>query len=142
MNNYPKKQSGMTIIEIMVAFTIVTGSFIAILQAFPTGLSINKRAELASVASYLAQGKIEEIWSEGYDNIATGTVESKQRLSSDPNEYLYNFQRETIVDYVDGSLSATSSDDGLKKISTTIYYVDSLSKTEKTYNITTLVSQK
>ena len=137
-----KTQTGMTLIEIMVAFTIVTGSFIAILQAFPTGLAINKRAEMTSVASYLAQGKIETIWSEGYDNIATGTIETRQRISSDPEDYLYSFERETMVEYVDGSLSATSSDDGIKKISATVYYIDALSKTEKSYNITTLVSQR
>lgn len=126
----------------MVAFTIVTGSFIAILQAFPTGLSLNKRSEMASVASYLAQEKIEEIWAQGYENTATGTVEAKHRLAEDSDDYMYNFQRETTVEYVDGSLSQTASDQGIKKISTNIYYTDPLDKKEKSYNITTLISQR
>lgn len=140
--NFHKNQTGMTLIEIIVAFSITTGAFIAILQAFPTGLSINKRAEMASIASYLAQGKIEEVWSQGYDNIATGTVEVKHRLEDNPLDYFYNFQRETIISYIDGSLLPTDSDEGLKKISSTIYYTDSLSKKEKAYNITTLISQR
>ncbi len=137
-----RNQKGMTLLEIMVAFTIVTGSFISILQAFPMGLSLNKRSEMASVASYLAQEKIEELWSLGYEDTATGTVESKHPLGEGPDDYLYQFQRETVVNYVDDSLAATSSDAGMKRISTTIYYIDALDKNEKSYNITTLISQR
>lgn len=129
-------------IEVMVAFSLVTGAFISILQVFPTGLSLNKRSEMASVASYLAQEKIEELWSYGYEDTATGTVESRHRLADDPGDYLYQFQRETAVSYVDSALSATTSDNGIKRISTTIYYIDALDKKEKSYNITTLISQR
>ena len=58
-----KQQRGLSIIEIMVAFSILTIAFVGLTQAFPFGLSINKTAENSTIASYLAQDKIEELFS-------------------------------------------------------------------------------
>ena len=132
---------GFTLIEIMVSFSILTVAFIAIMQSFPTGLKINKTAENATLASFLAQDKIEEFYSLDYDNIPIGTV-AKARLSNDTNNYLYFYQRETTVNYVDANLANSAIDTGLKKISVTIYYTNSISKTETSYNITTLISRR
>ncbi|MEA3464131.1 MAG: prepilin-type N-terminal cleavage/methylation domain-containing protein [Patescibacteria group bacterium] len=143
--NYKKflnHQQGLSLIEIMVALTILTIAFIGLMQAFPYGLSINKATEDITVASYLAQDKIEELHSLGYDNIATGTPETKHRLSDDQANYLYFYQRQTEVNYVDGNLSNSILDTGMKKISVTVYYTNALSKTEKSYNITTLISER
>ncbi|MDD5032471.1 MAG: prepilin-type N-terminal cleavage/methylation domain-containing protein [Patescibacteria group bacterium] len=137
-----KQEGGFSLIEVIVAFTILSVAFIGLVQTFPFGLSINKEAENTTEASYLAQDKIEELNSLGYDNINIGTIEAKHRLSLDPDNYLYNYQRETVVNYVDGNLSEVVSDQGIKKISVTVYYINAVSKTEKSYNITTLVSEK
>ncbi|MDD5072038.1 MAG: prepilin-type N-terminal cleavage/methylation domain-containing protein [Patescibacteria group bacterium] len=137
-----KQQKGLSLIEIMVAFSILVVAFIGLVQAFPFGLSINKEAENNTVASYLAQEKIEELTSLGYSGITAGTIEAKHRLSADPENYLYNYQRETIVSYVDGSLSEVEQDLGMKKISVAIYYINAIFKTEKSYNIATLISKK
>ncbi|MBI4812036.1 prepilin-type N-terminal cleavage/methylation domain-containing protein [Candidatus Falkowbacteria bacterium] len=134
--------NGFSLIEIIVAFTILSATFIAMASSFPFGLMINKRAEDNSIASYLAQNKIEELISGGYDNIALGIIEAKHRLSSDTADYLYYYQRETIVNYVDSNLTATSTDVGLKKISTNVYYTNAVSKTENIHNISTLISQR
>jgi len=135
-------QQGLSLIEMVVAIFILTLAFIALSQAFPTGLAINKRASNTTIASYLAQEKIEELHSLKYINIATGTIETKHRLATSSVNYLYYFQRETEVSCVDGNLDATTTDSGLKKLSATIYYTDSVSKTEREYNITTLISKR
>jgi len=137
LNNY-----GLSLIEIMVSLMILTVAFLGLIQAFPFSQAINKTAENATKASYLAQDKIEQLQSLGYSGIVVGTIEAKQRLSADPSSYLYYFQRQTEVSYVDGDLQTAVSDTGMKKISTTIYYTNSISKTEKSYNITTLVSKR
>src|SRR3990167_663762 len=92
-----KKQSGFSLIEVIVAFTILAIAFIGLVQAFPFGLSINKEAENTTAASYLAQEKIEELVSSGYSNIGVGTIETRHRLSDEATNYLYNYQRETVV---------------------------------------------
>lgn len=142
LKHQTKHQNGLSLIEIMVAFTILTIAYIGLVQSFPFGLSINKAAESATIASYLAQDKIEELHSMGYDNIITGAIEIKHRLSDDPVNYLYNFQRQTEVNCVDGDLLDSVVDTGIKKISTTVHYTSAISKTETSYNITTLISRR
>ncbi len=137
-----KKQRGLSLIEIMVAFSILAVAFIALAQSFPFGLSINKSAESSTVASYLAQGKIEELTSLGYDNVGVGAIEEKHRLSDNPMSYLYNYQSQTDTNYVDGNLDNSVGDQGIKKISVIIYYINSISKVEDSYNIITIISRR
>lgn len=134
--------SGLSLIEIMVAFSILTVAYIAIMASFPTALSINKGAESSTLAAYLAQQKIEELSSMPYDSIATGTIEALHNLSADSSNYLYFFERQTDVSYIDGNLAATTTDLGIKKISTTVYYTDASTRTKKPYVLTILNSQK
>jgi Tfp pilus assembly protein PilV len=140
-NKFLKNKKGFSIIEIMVAFSILVIAFIALLSSFPFSLSVNKAAGSATLSSFLSQEKIEELNSSGYENIGVGTMETKHRLSEDPANYLYNFQRQTTVNYVDGEFAESGTDQGMKKISITVYYVNSFSKKEDVYNITTLISQ-
>jgi len=135
------KNEGLSLIEIMVSLTILVVAFISLVQSFPMASTINKTAENATKASYLAQAEIERLYSLGYDHIATGTIETKQRLSNDPNNYLYYFQRQTIVNNVDINLQTVANDSELKKISVSVYYTNSLSKTEKAYDTSTLISR-
>lgn len=131
----------MSLIEVMVSFSILILVLIALAQTFPMALTINKTSENAAKASYLAQAKLEELNSLGYDNISTGLVESKHRLSADSANYLYYFQRQTEISYVDANLQTSLADTGLKKISVTVYYTNALSKTEKNYSTITLISR-
>ena len=136
-----KNQLGMSLLEVMVAFSILTLTFTALMQSFPYSLAINKTSENAAKAAYLAQAKLEELNSLGYGNISTGTIEAKHRLADNPTDYLYYFQRQTTVSLVDGNLADSASDLGLKKISVTVYYSNALSKVEKEYSTVTLISQ-
>lgn len=126
----------------MVAFAIMTIAYIGLVGAFPFGIAASKEAENMAIASYLAQQKIEQTNSLDYENINVGVIETKARLSNDASSYLYNYQRETTASYVDGNLTPSVTDQGIKKISTSIYYTNAISKTEKIYNVTTLISQK
>jgi hypothetical protein len=116
-------------------------AFIGLVQSFPVGNSVNDSAQKKTTASYLAQEKIENLYSSGYDNIATGTIEIKHRLSSDRSDFLYKYQRETEVSYMDGSLNASSSDTGLKRITTRIYFLNILTKGEESITMNTLISK-
>ena len=142
MKKYFLKKEGFSLLEIMVAFTILTVAFIAISRSFPYGLAINKTAENLTIASFLAQDKIEELHSLGYDNILLGEVESRHKLSSDQGDYRFFYERDAFASYVDSDLVDSISDSGMKKISVTIYYTNPLSKQTDTYNISTLVSRR
>lgn len=147
MCNYPNKiicktksQAGFSLIEIMAAFAIVTLVFIGLMQAFPYGLSINKSSENSTITSFLAQGEIERLRSLGYDNITIGTV-TKHQISTDPDDYRYFYYLETNVAYIDQNLAVSATDTGLKRITATIYFSNSITKKENSYNLTTLISQ-
>jgi prepilin-type N-terminal cleavage/methylation domain-containing protein len=135
-------KKGMSLVEIMVAFSILSVAFMAISYSFPFGLTINKSAENLTIASFLAQDKVEEIISLGYENISVGNIESRNRLSDDGDDYRFVYEREANVFYVDSNLNFSVDDYGLKKISVTVYYINSISKQADSYNITTLISKR
>lgn len=137
-----KNRRGFTLLEVMIAFSILVLVFISLSSSLPVGLAINKAAKNSTIAFYLAQEKAEELFSTDYDVIGTGEIETKGRLSNDSDSYLYYFQRETEVIYVDGDLDESATDTGLKKVSINVYYRNSLSSGEEVYNLTTLISQR
>lgn len=138
----PAGEAGMSLIEIMVALLVLMVAFIGLVQSFPFSQIIVKTAENSTKAAYLAQSQLEQLLSLNYDSLPLGAVETKQRLATDPADYLYYFQRETSVSYLDGNWQTSASDTGLKKISVTVYYTNSLSKKESSYNISALASQR
>lgn len=135
-------EKGMSLVEIMVAFSILSVAFMAISYSFPFGLTINKSAESSTIASFLAQDKVEEIISLGYDNTNVGNIEVRHKLSDNEDDYRFVYEREANISYVDSDLNYSFDDVGLKKISVTVYYINSISKQVDSYNITTLISRR
>jgi len=133
--------NGYSLIEIMVAIMIIGVCFIGLIQAFPFALKISNSAKNQTIASYIAQEKIEELYRLGYENFATGTIEVKHALGS-PGSKRAPFQRETIVQYIDRYFNEISEDQGMKKITTIVYYTDSISKNEKLYSLSTILTYR
>jgi Tfp pilus assembly protein PilV len=135
------RQQGLSLVEVIIALGILSFAVIGLVSMYPVGLSINSEAEERSKASYLCQEKIEQLRSLDYEDIGIGVIESKQRLSDDGDSYLYNFQRETEAEYMDENLNETGSDTGLKRVSTTVYYINGVTKKEDSLRLTTLISR-
>lgn len=138
----PHRPAGMSLIEVMVALLILMVAFIGLIQSFPFSQTMVKTAENSTKASYLAQNELERLLALNYNNIPIGEIESKQRLAADPSNYLYYFQRQTTVSYLTGGWQDSASDTGLKKISITVYYTNSISKKENSYSLSALASQR
>ena len=135
-------QTGISLLELSIAIMILIGSLIPITQAFPYSSAIIHSAKNDTMASYLAQEKIEEVVSTGYENTGINIIETRHSLGTATSSYLYAFERETTVNYVDSDLQNSLIDTGLKKISTIIYYKDKISNNEKTFTISTLLVAK
>ena len=103
-------------------------------------MQISRTAELKTIATNLAQEKMEEIISLNYEEISTGTIESRHRLGSDGSDPFYNYERETIVSLVDGDLNEVVEDQGMKKIVVNLYWSSKLGG-EDQIQIISLVSQ-
>lgn len=128
-------------IEIMVAIMILGVTFIGLIQAFPYALRIIKASENKTKASYIAQEKIEELYQQGYESFTDGVIEIKQRLGATGTDR-FNFQRETTVTYIDQDLQDSMVDMGMKKIAIIVYYIDSISKQEYAYTLTTIMANR
>lgn len=113
---------GFSIIEILAAITFLTVGIFAIAKIFPFGIQISQNAEDRTIAATLAQDKIEELISSGYEGIAIGIIEAKQEIPSGSFGDKYNFYRQTIVSFVDGDLADSVSDTGMKKIEVTVFW--------------------
>lgn len=134
-------QSGFAIIEALVAITFLTVGILSVANIFPFGMNISHFAEYKTVAATLAQDKVEEFIAFGYDGIAAGIVEAKHEVMAGSFGDKYNFYRETIVVYVDGSLAASESDTGMKKIETTVFWRAN-DGTEKNVTLKRLISRR
>ncbi|MDP3900162.1 MAG: type II secretion system protein [bacterium] len=137
-----KNIRGFTLIEISVSLAIVMTVLLSIITIFPYSLRINNRSANLSHAAFLAQIGIEQALSLGYDALGIGTIEAKDRLSLDQTSYLYHFQRQTDVDYLDEDLNVDINDNGLKKITVTVFWNDNFSFQETNYKLETIISQK
>jgi len=65
---------GITLIEIIIAVSILAIGIIGVLQAFPSGLHLAKSSQMTTVASQLAQAKMEETLSKSYQGVSVGTI--------------------------------------------------------------------
>lgn len=143
-------KKGFTIIELLVAIFILVVGIVGVLNAFPLGVQVARSAKMATVATYLAQEKIEEIISKSYDSILCygetlpPCEESKARVSASFSSPFYHYWRKTRIDYVDPAdgLSTTTNNTGIKKIKVTVYWKSPLKVIEDSIKITTLISEK
>ncbi len=135
-----KSGEGFTLIESTVAILIMLVAIIAVMQFFPFGIKIIGNSQSQTIASNLALTKIEELRALNYADITTGTIETKQRLSSDQTDFLYHYQRETTVETVDGSFNPAGSDVGLKKITVNVYWQSPIVNKEKSTQIQYVIS--
>lgn len=136
-----KFNGGFSLIEIMVAIMILGVAFIGLVGAFPYALSIITEAKNRTQAAYLAQEKIEELYQYNYSAIATGTIEARHNLAAS-GSYAASFERDTLVTLIDRNLASTTDDNGLKMISTTVYYTNAITKREKSYNLAVILSRR
>lgn len=137
--NYKKNQSGFSLIELFLAISILTIGIVGVIAMFPLATKIGKSSEMSTVASELAQEKIEEMISKSYTDIAVGPVEPEHALDPPFSAYL----RKTQVEYYNPQTSATTTSDlGVKQIHVTVKWGITLGGTVSKIDIFTLVTRK
>ncbi len=83
-------KKGFTILEVLIAMLIISFGLLGLMRAISGGLMGSKRAHDVTIATLLAQQKMEELRNNSWGSL---TSESKAPFS-DPNE---NFEYETTV---------------------------------------------
>jgi Tfp pilus assembly protein PilV len=133
---------GISLIESVMAMTLLSVGVLSIAVIFPFVIKASQTSERETVAANLAQAKIEEIFYIGYDNLATGTFESKTKLSENPENPFYHYQRETQIINIDGDLNYSASETGMKKITVTVYYNTPHLNLERSIPVSVIIAQK
>ena len=129
---------GFSLVEILVSVFIVTVALLAIIKVFPFGIKVNKASEDLTVANGLAQSKIEQLSSLSYDDLTVGTIETREHVPTVNSIY----ERESTISYLDGNLQNTNSNQGLKKITVTVYWPSAIVDVgTKNFSLTTIISQ-
>lgn len=133
---------GISILEALITIAVLLMGVLVITRLFPVALQLGRSAEQATVATNLAQSKLEEMFYLNYDNIAIGTIEARQRMAIDMANPFYWYERETAVEYVDGNLNTSATETELKKITVHVYYKSSLLTINKDIELILLISKK
>jgi len=133
---------GITILETLITIAVILIGVLVLVRLFPVALQMGRSAEQATIATSLAQAKIEEVFSMNYANISTGIIESRQKMASDSNNPFYYYERETIVEYVDENIESSITDEGIKKVTVNTYYKSALLSLDKNVQIILLISDK
>lgn len=141
-SNRYKSGAGFTLIETTVAMVVLMVGLLAVMQFFPFALKIIGDSQNITTASNIAVAKIEQVQAQNYDDISTGTIETKQKISSDPTSYLYDYQRETVVEYIDSNFATSGTDVGLKKITVNVYWTSPVGLREKSISLKIVVSDR
>ena len=140
MFQLPNKQKGFTVIEATIAIAVLAIGIVAVSNFFPFSLKIIGDSRHITIASNLALSKIEDIQSQQYDSIEVGIIESKHRLSTSTDHYLYSYQRETKIEYLDSNLATSETDIGMKKIKVTVYWISTIGNKEKNVEFVSIKS--
>jgi len=139
MKNRFTKCFGFTLIETLIALSVFAIGIVGVSQVFPEGLKMARESKKTSVASYLAQSKIEEIVGQNFNDIKD-TIEARHHVTSEPGSVYYQYERETIWHYVNSDLDETDNITDLKKITTTVYWQED--GIEESFQIATLITIK
>lgn len=137
---------GFTLIEVIIAISVLAIGIVGVLYMFPMGIQIARSSWMSTIATELAQIKMEESLSKSYDDILCDGIrtppckESKARVSEDPQTPFYNYWREMELNYVDpvANLATTTSDLGIKKIIVTVSWGTPIKEIE----VNTLVAKR
>ncbi len=138
---FPKKlnnQKGLSLIETIIALTVLTMGVVYLVSLFPYGLSSAKISEQQTVGVNLAQAKMEELISKAYEEVAAGQVSETSLGSIDPD--FSSYSRQTSVALVDGDLNSSLVDLGLKKIGVTVFWLDALSRATSSISLNGLIT--
>ena len=139
------KKDGFTLIEILIAISILAIGIVGALQAFPLGGHIAKSGQMSSIATWLGQEKIEEIASKTYNEILVGAATESYGTIS----YFPSFKRMVTISCLNPDLEEVvcnydfeKDPNPIKKIEIAVFWKSPLSTSESNIKLATLFSKK
>ncbi|MBF0117752.1 MAG: prepilin-type N-terminal cleavage/methylation domain-containing protein [Desulfobacterales bacterium] len=125
---------GFTLIEILIAMVIVGVGLLGNVGIILTIINSNKTASDFTVATVLAEDKMEEVRNTAYGSISTGTVTESNLKSDEGSGGTYQRVLNVVED------TATFTQANLKKITVTVSWLNS-NGVSKSVTLRNIVSQ-
>lgn len=140
MSNIKRPITGFTLIEMLIAISILAVGIAAVLPAFPLGTRIQKSAQMSATAVQFSQAKMEEIISSQYYEISAGIIDEPYGFDIIAPSY----RRKTEINYFDPDNPGIplTEDSGIKKIEITVFWRSPLGIGEKEVKLATLIARK
>lgn len=133
------KHKAFSLIEVLVAITILTVGILSAFTLVPLGIRMSSSTENETIALNLAQGVIDDSINKNYDQIIptdTGLID----YTSDTDSPFYHFKQQKVIEWIDSDFNHSATDTGLKKITVTIYWQNG--SQQKNYSLVTTVAKK
>lgn len=138
--NFTWPKPGLSIIEVILVIAILSLTVFVINSLFPFGLRQGKTAEQTTIATNLAQSKIEELIGLPYDDLTVGTSSEPSLLTIDQD--FSSFSRTSVIYYLDSNLIVTGQDNDLKKIKVMVNWFNPNKQATSTVTLSTITSKK
>lgn len=113
LTKFLKREEGFSLVEMVVASAILLFSVAVILNSFVTGNIIGKRTGNISIATNLAQRKLERLKNKSYSGV---TTEAESDVGSDYPGFKWSVAVSYVQKNADGTYAQSASDVGLKKV--------------------------
>tara|TARA_Y100000310_G_C20698649_1_gene827638 strand:- start:1842 stop:2225 length:384 start_codon:yes stop_codon:yes gene_type:complete len=117
-----------TLIEILIAIFVLSAAILSAFALFSLTLKGNVSSKNLTLANNLAQAKIEESISFSYDDLINIPRQSYN------NDFDWQITIE-LMTIIDNELQTTETDQGLKKITATIYWQEKGIEKNKSLNM-------
>lgn len=111
---------------------------LSVVSIFPIYKRMSRISEKSTIAAFLAQSKIEEIFAIPYDQVTVGAYEPQAAIAS-TGAYSV-FERKTDIAYIDLNFVSSATDQGLKKITTSVYWHEG--SRERSESLITILADK
>lgn len=133
-----KRRPAFTFLELLIALSLFSVGMISILQIFPLNRRYLAQSSFLTQATYLGQEQLETLQGVAYVDLTVGTFEARHALGDSAAPGLSQFERQTVVSLINSSYNATATDIGLKKVETTVFWVERSGNRQ--YQLVTYVS--
>ena len=118
------RKPGFTFLELLIALSLFSVGMISVLQVFPINRRLLVQTTGTSQAAFLAQEQLELLRSTAYASLTVGTYQARASIVDDEDSPLHQFERQTVVNYINDSYQVSNSDLRLKRILLTIYWTE------------------
>jgi len=128
-----KHEVGLSLLEVLFAFALVTIAVLGIMAVYTGGLKLSAKGERALFATELSQTMMEVIKEQGFDKIPTARTTFDGRANQAPNADGFPPAPYPKVDDYVVQVTAYQKEDFLKSVTVRVFYDNQNSVVLQTY---------